>query len=241
MGRGTGAEFIRTLSVGDIVTMDQVIETPEGERIIDIHCTERHSLVAGSGGAVVPAQTADTCNAFGIHRELVAGAAALVGFAIHGTPRGWTSPCQGHLAGKCAEVSARLVEGDSFISGGSFRLEVTSEGTAGGAVRQQRMSVGDDFAKRFGARQGVILEVVVDEHACGVETKVPVSPVAYSWESSDVAVATVDAEGVVTPVADGTCTMTGRDGTSEVSLTIKVESSGVCCCRGRCYPFCSPG
>lgn len=48
------------------------------------------------------------------------------------TPRGWTSPCQGAYAGNCAEVYARLVEGDSFVAGRSFRVEVTSNPTSTG-------------------------------------------------------------------------------------------------------------
>lgn len=53
--------------------------------------------------------------------------------------------------------------------------------------------------------------------------KVPVNPVAYTWESSDVAVATINAEGVVTPVDNGTCTITGTRGQETVSLTIVVQ------------------
>ncbi len=48
------------------------------------------------------------------------------------TPRGWSSPCQGDYAGNCAEVYARLVEGDSFVAGRSFRVEVTSTATSTG-------------------------------------------------------------------------------------------------------------
>ena len=48
------------------------------------------------------------------------------------TPRGWSSPCQGAYAGNCAEVYARLVEGDSFVAGRSFRVEVTSAPTSTG-------------------------------------------------------------------------------------------------------------
>lgn len=53
--------------------------------------------------------------------------------------------------------------------------------------------------------------------------KVPVNATAYTWESSDVAVATVDANGTVSPVAKGSCTVTGRRGAEAVSLTVNVQ------------------
>ena len=56
--------------------------------------------------------------------------------------------------------------------------------------------------------------------------KVPVSPSHTAGKVPTWRVAAVDAEGVVTPVADGTCTMTGRDGNSEVSLTAKGGIAG---------------
>lgn len=48
------------------------------------------------------------------------------------TSRGWTSPCQGQYAGSCAEVPARLVEGDSFVSGGAYSVVVTGTPTSTG-------------------------------------------------------------------------------------------------------------
>lgn len=53
--------------------------------------------------------------------------------------------------------------------------------------------------------------------------KVPVNPLAYTWESSDVAVATIDANGLVSPVAEGSCTVTGRRGEEAISLTVNVQ------------------
>lgn len=48
------------------------------------------------------------------------------------TPRYWGSANQEEYAGSCAEVTAKLVEGDSFSAGGKFRLEVTSDPTTTG-------------------------------------------------------------------------------------------------------------
>lgn len=48
------------------------------------------------------------------------------------TWRYWGSANQGDYAGSCAQVTARLVEGDSFTAGGRYRLEVTSEPTTDG-------------------------------------------------------------------------------------------------------------
>lgn len=51
------------------------------------------------------------------------------------TERGWTSPCQGDYAGYCAEVPAKLVEGQSFQTSGTFDLEITGTATATGDLR----------------------------------------------------------------------------------------------------------
>ncbi|MDE6464168.1 MAG: phosphodiester glycosidase family protein [Muribaculaceae bacterium] len=51
------------------------------------------------------------------------------------TTRGWTSPCQGQFAGACSEVTGRLVEGDAYVTGGTFRIEVTSTATSTGDTR----------------------------------------------------------------------------------------------------------
>lgn len=48
------------------------------------------------------------------------------------TPRFWGTTNQVDYAGSCAEVTARLVDGDSFHAGTKFRLEVTSDPTTGG-------------------------------------------------------------------------------------------------------------
>ena len=48
------------------------------------------------------------------------------------TPRFWGTANQNEYAGSCNQVTARLVEGDEFIAGGKFRLEVTSEPTTDG-------------------------------------------------------------------------------------------------------------
>lgn len=45
------------------------------------------------------------------------------------TSKFWGSPNQGDYADACSEVSARLVEGDNFWAGCSYRLEVTSDPT----------------------------------------------------------------------------------------------------------------
>lgn len=50
-----------------------------------------------------------------------------------------------------------------------------------------------------------------------------VAPQAFSWTSADDAVATISADGIVTPVADGTTTVTGRVGDAEVSVNVTVE------------------
>lgn len=43
------------------------------------------------------------------------------------TPRFWGSSNQGDYAGSCAEVTAKLVEGERFSAGGKFKVVVTSE------------------------------------------------------------------------------------------------------------------
>ena len=43
------------------------------------------------------------------------------------TPRFWGSSNQGEYEGSCAEVTCRLVEGESFTAGTTFKVEVTSE------------------------------------------------------------------------------------------------------------------
>lgn len=42
------------------------------------------------------------------------------------TPRFWGSSNQGDYAGNCAEVTARLVEGETFAAGTKYKLEITS-------------------------------------------------------------------------------------------------------------------
>ena len=48
------------------------------------------------------------------------------------TPKYWGSSNQTDKAGSCAEVTAKLVEGDNFYAGTKFRLEVTSTATSDG-------------------------------------------------------------------------------------------------------------
>lgn len=48
------------------------------------------------------------------------------------TPRYWGSANQQAHAGACAQVTARLVDGDKFTAGGKYRLEVTSTPTDDG-------------------------------------------------------------------------------------------------------------
>lgn len=48
------------------------------------------------------------------------------------THRYWGSANQGDYAGACAQVTARLVEGDRFTAGGKYRFEVTSDPTDDG-------------------------------------------------------------------------------------------------------------
>ncbi len=52
---------------------------------------------------------------------------------------------------------------------------------------------------------------------------IPVDSQALTWSSSDAAVATVTAEGVVTGVADGTATITGTVGDDSVTVNVTVE------------------
>lgn len=52
---------------------------------------------------------------------------------------------------------------------------------------------------------------------------VPVRAANFDWESSDTSVATVDAEGNVTAVAEGTATLTGKYGEQTVSMTVDVQ------------------
>lgn len=48
------------------------------------------------------------------------------------TPKYWGSTNQNDKSGSCYEVTAKLVDGDEFIAGGKFRLEVTSTPDNGG-------------------------------------------------------------------------------------------------------------
>ncbi len=48
------------------------------------------------------------------------------------TSRGWKSTYQTQFAGTCAEVSAKIVDGDKFEAGATCRLEVTSSATSTG-------------------------------------------------------------------------------------------------------------
>ena len=48
------------------------------------------------------------------------------------TPKYWGSTNQTSKAGSCAEVTAKIVEGDKMLAGGKFRLEVTSTANSDG-------------------------------------------------------------------------------------------------------------
>lgn len=54
--------------------------------------------------------------------------------------------------------------------------------------------------------------------------EMPVDPCAFEWTSSDESVATIDANGVVTGVADGVATVTGRRDDIAISVDITVQS-----------------
>ena len=43
------------------------------------------------------------------------------------TPRYWGSTNQGDRAGSCYEVTAKLVDGEKFAAGGTYKIEITSE------------------------------------------------------------------------------------------------------------------
>lgn len=57
----------------------------------------------------------------------------------------------------------------------------------------------------------------------GIE--VPVNSSAYSWSSSDVAVATVSDDGVISPVGNGECTVTGTRGDKSLSIQVRVQKA----------------
>jgi len=63
----------------------------------------------------------------------------------------------------------------------------------------------------------VQLHSVIDGDALSV------SPAAFKWTSSDVAVATVTEDGTVQGVADGTCTVTGVRGDASVTVNVTIE------------------
>lgn len=65
------------------------------------------------------------------------------------TPRFWGSSNQGEYAGNCAEVTARLAEGETFAAGTKFKLVVTSEPNSTGDT-----AIPDDGFVLFGRGEG---------------------------------------------------------------------------------------
>lgn len=101
-------------------------------------------------------------------------------------------------------------------------LTVSTEGAAGATIPVYLTPTPATTVREKVILDGVTTYTVeLEAEVRGI--KVPVNPIAYTWESSDVAVATIDAEGVVTPVDNGTCTITGSRGQETLSLTIVVE------------------
>lgn len=64
---------------------------------------------------------------------------------------------------------------------------------------------------------------VIELQAPVGDTMMDVAPDAYSWTSSDSNVATVDDNGTVHAIADGSATLTGTLGQSSVSIVVSVE------------------
>lgn len=54
---------------------------------------------------------------------------------------------------------------------------------------------------------------------------VNVDPAAYTWTSSDVAIATVNTDGTIIPVDNGVCTVTGVRGDHTLAITVNVEKA----------------
>ncbi len=113
-----------------------------------------HDGTATSGNATVPFR--------GINVDASNNALTLY------TTRGWTSPCQGQYAGSCAEVTGKLVEGDSYVTGGTFRIEVTSAVTSTGDTPVPEngcvlMARGDacDFIRNLAVGDIVTLDQVI--------------------------------------------------------------------------------
>lgn len=63
----------------------------------------------------------------------------------------------------------------------------------------------------------------IELQALVVDKYMAVAPMAFSWASADTDVATVDADGNITAVGNGTTTVTGTLGDSQVAITVTVE------------------
>lgn len=81
------------------------------------------------------------------------------------------------------------------------------------------------------AASPALSEFIVDQyHSWPVELQakvgnktMPVDPRAYAWTSDNAAVATVDSDGKVTGVADGTATISGTSPAGDVAVTVTVQ------------------
>lgn len=114
--------------------------------------------------------------------------------------------------------------GKTFFANGTTHgvLTVSAEGKTGSSIPIY-LTPTPTQAKRTSVLLDGVTTYTVELEAEVRGIKVPVNPQVYAWESSDLAVATIDAGGVVTPVGDGTCTVTGRRGDESVSLTVVVQ------------------
>lgn len=72
-----------------------------------------------------------TCGDQSVAFKAINNDAANNGVTLY-TSKFWGSTNQAGLAGNCAEVTARLVEGDNFWAGQSYRLEITSTSSSTG-------------------------------------------------------------------------------------------------------------
>lgn len=63
----------------------------------------------------------------------------------------------------------------------------------------------------------------IESYATVDNKTMPLSPLAFTWESTDTDVATVDDNGGVTGVSNGTAVVTGSTGTTESSVNVTVE------------------
>lgn len=80
--------------------------------------------------------------------------------------------------------------------------------------------------------EGATAQMTAESIRCGVHVdRDECRPVSYFWESNDESIATVDADGLVTAVGAGNCTITARlaqnpEIVSEIALTVADAASG---------------